>query len=246
MIIRQAGHADLATPTGAMRTHLFRPNADGPFPGLVLFSEIYQVTEPIARLAAFLAGTGLVVSVPEIYHEYEAAGTALAYEQPGTNRGNALKFTKPIAAFDSDTRAALDHLKALPGCTGRIGAVGVCLGGHLAFRAALQPDVRVSACFYPTDLHTASLGADRSDDTLARAEEISGEMLLVFGRSDPHVPFEGRQLIRARLERAGTRHGWHEVDAAHAFLRDEGPRYDPVLAHLCQGLMIALFGRLRI
>lgn len=246
MIIREPETVDLETPTGTMRTHLLRPVADGRFPGVVLFSEIYQVTAPIRRLGAFLAGNGLLVSMPEIYHEYEAPGVALAYDTAGTERGNALKYTKPLAAFDGDTRAALDHLAAHPACSGALGAAGVCLGGHLAFRAALQADLRAAACFYPTDLHSASLGAGRSDDTLARAGEIRGRLLLVFGRGDPHVPFAGRELIRARLEAAGTRHEWHELEGAHAFLRDEGYRYDPELAHLCQSLMVRLFGALRL
>ena len=246
MVIREPATADLQTPTGPMRTHLFRPVAERTFPGVILFSEIYQVTAPIRRLAAFLAGVGLIVSVPEIYHEYEAPGVALAYDKAGTDRGNELKYTKSVAAFDQDTRAALDHLTGLEGCNGKLGVVGVCLGGHLALRAALQPDVGASACFYPTDVHSASLGMGRSDDTLARLGEIGGTLLLVFGRADPHVPFAGRELIRARLEAAGTRYGWHEVEGAHAFLRDEGPRYDPALAHLCQTLMIGTFELLRL
>ena len=246
MILAEAEHADVATPTGPMRCHLFRPAAEGRFPGVVLFSEIYQVTAPIRRLAAFLAGTGLVVSVPEIYHEHEAPGTALAYDKDGTDRGNALKFTKAVADFDADTRAALDHLGGLPVCTGRFGAVGVCLGGHLAYRAAAEPDVEATACFYPTDIHSGSLGAGRQDGSLARAASIRGALLMVFGRADPHVPFAGRAVIRERLEELGTRHSWHEVEGAHAFLRDEGYRYDPLLAHFCQGLMIALFARLNL
>ncbi len=246
MIIHDLETADLDTPSGAMRTHVLRPAAEGRFPGVVLFSEIYQVTAPIRRLGAFLAGTGLVVAMPEIYHDYEAPGTALAYDKPGTDRGNALKTTKPVSGFDGDTRATLDFLAAHPACTGALGAAGVCLGGHLAFRAALQPDVRASACFYPTDLHGATLGAGKSDDTLARAGGITAELLMVFGRADPHVPFGGRETIRGRLEAAACRYTWHELQGAHAFLRDEGPRYDPELAHLCQTLMMALFGRLRL
>ena len=125
MMIRELDSVDLATPAGTMRTHLLRPAADGRFPGVVLFSEIYQVTAPIRRLGAFLAGTGLVVAMPEIYHEYEASGVALAHAAPGTDRGNALKTTKPVAGFDGDTRATLDFLAAHPACTGALGAAGV-------------------------------------------------------------------------------------------------------------------------
>ena len=244
MILAEATPVDVPTPSGPMRCHILRPAGDGRFPGVVLYSEIYQVTAPIRRLAAILAGHGFVVAVPEVYHEYEAVGTALGYDTAGTERGNVLKYTKTVAAYDADARAALDVLRDLPSCNGRLGAAGVCLGGHLAFRAAMQPDVEATCCFYPTDIHSGSLGASRADDTLARVPEIGGELLLVFGRADPHVPFDGRNLIRARLEACGTRYAWHEVNAAHAFLRDEGPRYDPALAQLCLGLMTGTFASL--
>ena len=78
MILRSDEHDDLPTAEGGvMRTHWFRPVAEGRYPGLLLFSEIYQVTDPIRRLAAFFAGHGYVVAVPEVYHEYEAPGTVL-------------------------------------------------------------------------------------------------------------------------------------------------------------------------
>jgi carboxymethylenebutenolidase len=57
--------------------------------------------------------------------------------------------------------------------------------------------------------------------------ELKAECLFVFGLQDLHVPFAGRQRIRDRLEAVSASYEWHEVNAAHAFLRDEGPRYDP-------------------
>ncbi len=93
----------------------------------------------------------------------------LAYDKAGTDRGNACKIGKPVAAYDADARAALDGLAASPHCTGALGTLGICIGGHLAFRAALQPDVRAAACFYATDLHTASLGSGGDDSPRAPA-----------------------------------------------------------------------------
>ncbi|HVC50417.1 MAG TPA: dienelactone hydrolase family protein [Stellaceae bacterium] len=243
MIIKEHGYADIATPSGAMRLHLFEPAAAGRFPALVLYSEIYQITGPVRRMAAYLAGQGFVVGAPEIYHEYEPAGTVLAYDTAGTDRGNHLKYEKPVAGFDGDTRAALDFLAAHPASTGRLGAIGICLGGHLAFRAALNPDVQATACFYATDIHDHALGKGSSDDSLTRAGEIGGELLCIWGRQDPHIPLAGRTLIRDRLEQAGTLYTWHELNAAHAFMRDEGLRYDPGLAGLCYGLVLDLFRR---
>ncbi|WP_298089240.1 dienelactone hydrolase family protein [uncultured Sphingomonas sp.] len=244
MILRSDETLDVEVPgTGTMRTHLFRPAVEGRYPGVLLFSEIYQVTAPIRRLAAMLAGQGYVVAVPEVYHEYEAAGTVLAYDPAGTDRGNDLKFTKPIAAYDADARAALTALAAHPACTGRLATFGVCLGGHLAFRAALDPRVSAAACFYATDIHSGTLGQGRADDSLARMAELQGEAMFVWGRQDPHVPYAGREAIRTRLEAVGARYEWHEVNGQHAFLRDEGPRYDPALFLQAMDWTLALFRR---
>ncbi len=243
MIIRSDETADIGTAAGMMRLHLFRPALEGHYPGVVLFSEIYQVTEPIRRLAAFVAGLGHMVAVPEVYHEYEPAGTVLRYDPSGTDRGNALKTTKQVAAFDDDAHATLDFLQQHPACNGRLGSMGVCLGGHLAYRAALDARVSAAACFYATDMHASSLGAGKQDDSLARMDALKVETLFVWGRQDPHVPFAGRQRIRERLEAVGANYEWHEVNAAHAFLRDEGPRYDPALFLQAMGWVQALFAR---
>jgi len=233
MIIHSHETVDIPTSSGMMRMHVFRPAIEGRFPGIVLFSEIYQVTAPIRRLAAMMAGQGHVVCVPEVYHEYEPCGTVLAYDTAGTDRGNFLKYEKALTGYDADARAALDWLSSYPPCTGALATMGVCLGGHLAFRAAFDPRVRAAVCLYATDIHSGTLGHGQCDDTLERVHELGGEVMLVWGRQDPHVPFEGREKIRAALEKAGTRYSWHEFNAQHAFLRDEGHRFDPALFLQC-------------
>jgi carboxymethylenebutenolidase len=233
----------IAGAGSTMRLHLFRPVTDRRIPGVVLFSEVYQVTGPIRRLAACVAGLGHMVAVPEVYHEYEPPGTVLHYDQSGTDRGNALKFTKPVAAFDADARAALDFLQGHASCNGKLATMGVCLGGHLALRAAFNPSVSAAVCFYATDIHSGTLGAGKADDSMARMGELQAEVLFVWGRQDPHVPFAGRQVIRETLEAAGVLYEWHEVNAQHAFLRDEGPRYDPALFLQAMDLIGNLFQR---
>lgn len=243
MILRSDETADLSTPTGPMRTHVFRPVAAGRYPGIVLYSEIFQVTPPIRRTAAFLAGHGYVVAVPEIWHEFEPAGSSLAYDQAGADRGNALKLLKEVPAIDGDARATVDFLKSHPACTGRIGALGICVGGHLSYRASIVcPEIRATACFYATDLHKGSLGKG-GDDTLRRTSELKSELLLIWGRQDPHVPRDGRRKIYEAVGDSGVEFTWHEFNGQHAFLRDEGHRHDPALTLLCQQLVLELFHR---
>jgi len=243
MTIKEIEHLDLPTPRGPMRTYIFRPAAAGKYPGILLYSEIFQVTAPIRRTAALLAGHGFVVGVPEIYHEFLPAGTVLAYDQAGADKGNELKTTKELASYDDDARAVLAGLKAHPACTGKLGVMGICIGGHLAFRAAMNPEVRAAVCFYATDIHKRSLGKGMCDDSLARIAELKGEMLMIWGRQDPHVPREGRLVVYNALADAGIHFTWHEFNGQHAFLRDEGPRYDPELALKSYGLALELFKR---
>lgn len=243
MTLREHECTDLPTLTGPMRTHVIRPAAEGRFPGIVLWSEIFQVTGPIRRTAALLAGHGYLVAVPEVYHELEDPGTVLAYDAAGAERGNAHKVARTLAAYDSDAAAAVGYLKKHPACTGKIGTVGICLGGHLATRTALLPEVSAGVCCYPTDIHQGSLGLGMTDDTLARLGEIKAEMLFLWGRQDPHIPCAGRRLIYDNLTDSGVNFTWHEVNGQHAFLRDEGPRYDPELALLAWNLILAMLRR---
>lgn len=234
-------HTELQTSRGPMRVHLFCPTGDGRHPAVIFYSEIFQITGPIRRMAAFLSGQGYLVAAPEVYHEFEPAGTVLAYDQAGSDRGNELKYAKELASYDEDAKVTAEFLAGHERSTGAVGSYGVCLGGHLAVRAGFQPLVKAVAAFYPTDIHTGSLGAGKADDTLARLSGETTPFLFVWGRQDPHVPLEGRQKIAGTLNDSGADFEWHEFNAAHAFLRDEGPRYNPALANVCNALLLRFF-----
>jgi carboxymethylenebutenolidase len=212
-----------------MRMLVTEPRGGGEhFPGVLLYSDIFQVTAPQARMSTRLASYGFVVATPEIWNRVEAPGTAIAFDDAGRTRGldNAKKTS--VAEMDADGRAALDWLSAHARVKrDAIGAMGFCIGGHLAFRAALQPEVRATACFYPTGVHDGRLGRDADAGTLARVKEIRGDLLLVYGTRDPHVPEDARAKIDGALQAAGTRYETALFDAEHAFMRDEGPRWDP-------------------
>ncbi len=229
---------DLETTRGLMRVHLFVPTGKTSRPAIIFYSEIFQATGPIRRMAAALAGEGYLVAVPEVYHEFEPLGTVLAYDAEGSARGNSLKTEKEIASYDEDTEVVVSYLTTQADCTGKVASFGVCLGGHLALRAGLHPGVTAVAAFYPTDLHSRSLGLGKCDDTLNRIAEVNAPMLFVFGRQDPHVPLEGRRMIHETLDAVEADYEWHEFNAAHAFLRDEGPRYNPALGRVSFSLLL--------
>ena len=243
-------YSDLQTPTGPMRTHVFRPVASGRYPGIVLFSEIFQATGPIRRTAALLAGNGFIVAVPEIFHMHEAPGTVLGYDSAGADRGNWCKVNIDIDQYDAEMAAVRGFLKSHAACTGRLGSMGICIGGHLSFRNAMSGDILAAVCLYATDIHkleshVRGLGTGMKDDSLERARrgDIKAELLMIWGRQDPHVPFEARVQIREALEQGGELYTSLEYNGAHAFIRDEGPRYNPVLANFVYLHAIELFKR---
>jgi len=242
MIIQHQSH-DIATATGTMRTSVYHPQADGPFPVIIFYSEIFQQTAPIARSAAILAGHGFVVFVPEVFHELNPLGTVLAYDDEGKDKGNADKWAKPLESHDSDTQALIDFAQTQHYCTGSVGAMGVCIGGHLAYRAALNPAIKAAFCLYATDIHSDTLPAKTGNNSFERMADIQGEIHFIWGKQDPHVPQEGRAKIYQQAVATGINYQWQEVNAQHAFMRDEGERYDPALAIAMYQQAVALFSR---
>src|SRR6476661_8281725 len=109
MVISQE-YVEVPVGDRAMRTFVAAPVAPGPHPGVVFYSDIFQLTEPTLRWAVRLAGYGLVVAAPEIYHRIEPAGTVLGFDDAGKVRGQADADATPVADFDADIAAALAWL----------------------------------------------------------------------------------------------------------------------------------------
>jgi carboxymethylenebutenolidase len=145
------------------------------------------------------------VVCPAVYHEFPEGSAPYAYDGPGTDLGNDYKVKKPLKNYDDDSKATIDYLMAHPNCNQRIGATGMCLGGHLAFRSALDPRVKAAQCYFPTDsestprvrcrlietaVHSETLGEGGSD-SLIRAKEIQAELVLIFGLDDSKLRSTG-------------------------------------------------------
>jgi carboxymethylenebutenolidase len=225
---------DLETPTGTMRCYVYRPKEDTStagkkYPAILLYSEIFQQTSPIRRSAQIMAGHGFIVVVPEVFHELNPIGTVLGYDDAGRDKGNADKMNKYLEAHDTDTQAMINYVQTLPYFSGKAGAMGFCLGGGLAYRAAINPAISATSCFYATDIHSGVTPSQTGNDSRTRTKEIRGAMQMVWGKQDPHIPPEGRAIVYKELTDANIKFEWHEVNGVHAFMRDEGDRYDAEL-----------------
>ncbi|PPQ88660.1 hypothetical protein CVT25_010236 [Psilocybe cyanescens] len=239
-----------------------------------------RVTGPVERFAGQIASQGFVVACPSVYHEFEGP-EAIPYDTEGTDRGNKYKvdiltalilnsIEKELAGYDevssytvsgiisiSDATLTIDLLVSLKNCNGRIAATGMCLGGHLA---AFDPRVLATVCFFATDIHSASLGKGKNDDTIIKVQkgDLKGKGELVVRPFEPkplndasnlgkdtHVTRQGRDLIRKTLEDANVPVSFLEVQAQHAFIRDEHSkgRWDAALTRSLFTFMMEVFER---
>jgi carboxymethylenebutenolidase len=227
MIVKTT-YVDVPADGSPMRVLVAEPaTTGGHYPGLVLYADIFALTEPTVRAAVRFASYGFVVAAPEFYHRTEAPGTVI----PFADRDHAFAASQATRSehFDADARTVLDYLATHPRIRpSALGATGFCIGGHLAVRTALMPDVKAGVAFYPTGLHANTLGGSADADTLARVEKggIGGRMLLVFGTKDPHIPLAAVTQVQTAFAASGTDYLISFYDGEHAFMRDEGPRWN--------------------
>src|SRR5262249_29931357 len=173
-------YMDIHSGESSMRSLIATPKLPGQYPGILFYSDIFQLTGTMLRSCVRLAGYGFVVAAPEIYHRIEPAGLVIPFDDAGRTRGLEDASNTRVADFDADCRAALDYLIKHPAvAAGNLGTAGFCIGGHLAFRAALQKDVKATVCFYGTGIHNGKLGSDADAGSLQQAGEIRGQLLLV-------------------------------------------------------------------
>src|SRR5437588_11923930 len=98
-------YVDVTVDGSAMRMFVAAPRDEGKFPGILLYSDIFQLTPSTVRCGARLAGYGFVVAAPEIYHRIEPLGTPFAFDDEGRIGGLADAGATSVAEFDGDCRA---------------------------------------------------------------------------------------------------------------------------------------------
>ena len=217
-------------PTGGrpMRAAVAYPRGKTKAQGLLFYSDIFQLTPSTLRMVTRFAGYGFTVVAPEIYYRRVDAGTAWAFDDAGRENGMAHAKATAVAEFDADASTAIVWMQNNELIDAdQLGVVGFCLGGHLAFRAAFNPAIRAAVCYYPTGLQNGALGSDADAGSLAHARAIQGRLHVIFGTEDPHVPPEARADLEADLTQTVSQLQITHYAAEHAFMRDEGPRYDP-------------------
>ena len=167
-----------AADGGSFRAYLSRP-ARGSGPGLLLLQEIFGVNETMRAQADQLAEEGYAVVVPDLFWRLEP-GVELDYSPEGWQRAFELygKFDEGKAV--EDIAATLEVLRRHPACEGKVGAIGYCLGGKLAFLTGCRTDVDCSVCYY-------GVGIEKNLDEIGN---IKGPMVMHFAELDKFAPPE--------------------------------------------------------
>jgi carboxymethylenebutenolidase len=194
------------------------PQADGRAPALVIAQEAFGVNSHVKEVCRRFAREGYVALAPDFYHRTGRMLT-YAYDDP--------KRREPFSALTNDglqrdVEAALAHLSKLPQVdAGRVGIVGFCLGGFIAFLAACRTDVATAVCFYGGGIVKRREGL-RLEPLLTEAASIKVPVLCLFGEKDASIPPDEVEAIRSRL---GMQPREHEVivypRAEHGFFCDE-------------------------
>ncbi len=203
----------IPTADGPMPADWFPPPRDGA-PVLVLCQEIFGVTAYIRRRAGNLAAQGYGVLVPHFFWRLGPDGTAPVIAETGTD---ALQQAMALAGrLDFDT-AAGDGVRACAVAGesgGRVGLIGFCFGGGLAFAIAARTDADALVSYYGSGL----------PGLLELAPDVRCPSLHHFGEADSFIDAGARARIRAAV----TAHGalWRDHPGAdHAFDNDDGAWY---------------------
>ncbi len=220
----------IRVPDGEFSAYLAKPSS-GRGPGVVVIQEIFGVNDVVRHVADALAAEGFFALAPDLFWRLEPGVQLTDKTDAEWQRAFGL-----MKRFDGDKgvgdiQASITHLRGLPGVTGKVGAVGYCLGGRMAFLTATRTDSDASVGYYGVML----------DSLLGEAGNIKKPLMLHIAEEDEFVPKNQQAKIRAGLAGNGlvTLHSYPGMD--HAFARPGGKHYDKASAGLADDRTLSFF-----
>lgn len=200
----------------AMRVYTSVPDGPGPFPGVVVIQHRDGVDEFVHEMTARLATAGYVAAAPDLYHR----------DAPDSKDDAPTRMARlRDATVIQDVNAAVEFLKGHRSVqAGRLGMVGFCMGGRVAYLAAAEnPNFKAAVAYYPGSLF-APWGEGLSP--FARTKEIYCPLLGLFGSEDRNPSPEDVQKLDAELTKHGKAHEFHSFpNAGHAFMNFHAQSY---------------------
>ena len=206
--------------------------AQTPAPAIVVAQEIFGVNQVMRDVCDWLAGEGFVACCPDLFWRIEPgiqltdkseAEWARAFELFGL-----FDVDKGIDDLQDDPDAKLRGHEA---CNGKVGTVGYCLGGKVAYLMATRSDADCNVSYYGVGL----------DEHLHEAQKITKPLLLHIASEDQFVPPEAQEKITAALEEHALASPHVYSGMNHAFARPGGEHHDPAAADLANSRSLAFF-----
>jgi carboxymethylenebutenolidase len=219
---------DVNGPAGAFRAYVARP-AGAPKAAVVVVQEIFGVNKVMRGKADWLAGEGFLAIAPDLFWRIRP-GVDLT-DQTDAEWKEALDLMNALDKNASVTDVAATITQARAMGAGKVGVMGYCMGGYLAFLAACRTDADAIVAYHGGGIHTA----------LDEAASIKKPVMLHNPMKDAFIPAHALNTIRETLKSNPlvTIHEYAEQD--HAFTREGGKHYDADATKLADARTIAFF-----
>ena len=214
---------------GKFRGYLAAP-ASGKGPGLVLCQEIFGINAYVREVADYYAEEGYVVLAPDLFWRLDK-DVDLGYSEAEWKKAFDYFQRFDVNKGVEDITAAVKALRARPEVAGKIGALGFCLGGKLAYLAAARSGVDVAVGYY-------GVGIEGSLNEPPKCPTV-----LHFAEKDNYVPAEAVQKIKDALKDRHDVEIYVYPGQDHAFARTGGDHYDKPSALMAHHRSIAAFRR---
>jgi carboxymethylenebutenolidase len=215
---------------GSMGGYLARPAAGGSGPAVLVFMEIFGINEHIRDVTERVAREGYVSLAPDFFHRTRP-GAEYGYDDEGFAKGMELLDALEADEMVVDAQAALAYLRSRDDVDpDRIGCMGFCIGGHMAYLTACETDVKATASFYGGGI-AAPRGPGGASSTVGRTQKITGKVLCLFGGRDSFIPRQQVDVVAETLRQDLVRNDIVIYEAAdHGFFCDRRDSYHAVAA----------------
>jgi carboxymethylenebutenolidase len=222
----------ITTPDGSFSAYVARP-ARSPAPAVVVIQEIFGVNQVMREITDGLAAQGYLAICPDLFWRIEPGIELTDQSEAEWQRAFGLYNAFDVDAGIRDIAATIDTVRKDPGCSGRVGAVGFCLGGLLAYLTGARTDVDASVAYYGVGI----------DGRLEEANTVKKPLLLHIAEEDGFVPKQAQAAIIAALKDNGLVeiHSYPGVD--HGFARIAGQHYDAAATAKAGEHTLAFFKR---
>lgn len=235
---------EIKTRDGVCPAYVFRPQGNGPWPGVLVFMDGIGIRPAMLEIGERLATHGYFVLLPDLFYRsgpYAPMNPHTVFSDPEQRKVLMEKFFAKATSTNimSDTRAFLDYLSAQKDVKpAGISTTGYCMGGRMSLIAAgTYPDEVVAAASY----HGGRLAEDAPDSPHLLAPKIKARVYIAGAIEDQSFPDDMKARLEEALTQAGVEHKIETYPAKHGFVLRDTPVYDAAAEARHWETLIALF-----